>query len=173
MFILEEQSKIPVTAEVDVLVIGSGPAGVSAAVTAGREGMSTMLIEQAGDVGGIATVGLMSHWTGDTKGGIYEEILQRSSDEPDNKEKRIIINPEKLKTVLLEMLDEAGVKVLLYTFASRPVMEGNTMKGVIIENKSGRQAILAKIVIDASGDGDMAAQAGVPYIKGRETDGKM
>ncbi len=173
MFILEEQSEIPVTAEVDVLVIGSGPAGVSAAVTAGREGMSTMLIEQAGDVGGIATVGLMSHWTGDTKGGIYEEILQRSSDEPDNKEKRIIINPEKLKTVLLEMLDEAGVKVLLYTFASRPVMEGNTMKGVIIENKSGRQAILAKIVIDASGDGDMAAQAGVPYIKGRETDGKM
>ena len=57
MFILEEQSEIPVTAEVDVLVIGSGPAGVSAAVTAGREGMSTMLIEQAGDVGGIATVG--------------------------------------------------------------------------------------------------------------------
>ena len=49
------------------------------------------------------------------------------------------------------VLDEAGVKVLLYTFASRPVMEGNTMKGVIIENKSGRQAILAKIVIDASG----------------------
>ena len=173
MFILEEQREIPVTAEVDVLVIGSGPAGVSAAVTAGREGMSTMLIEQTGDVGGIATVGLMSHWTGDTKGGIYEEILQRSSDEPDDKEKRIIINPEKLKTVLLEMLDEAGVKVLLYTFASRPVMEGNTIKGVIIENKSGRQAIMAKIVIDASGDGDMAAQAGVPYIKGRETDGKM
>ena len=86
---------------------------------------------------------------------------------------RQIINPERLKTVLLEMLVEAGAKLLLYTFVSDVVMEGNTMKGVIVESKSGRQAILADIVIDATGDGDAAAKAGVPCFKGRETDGKM
>lgn len=172
--VMEERRVIPVTDEVDVLVIGSGPAGFSAAVTAAREGMNTMLIEQAGDVGGIATVGLMSHWTGNTEGGIYEEILQRSSDTKNtDRESKKIINPERLKTVMLEMLAECGVKLKLYTFASDPIMEDGKIKGVILQNKTGRTAVEAKIVIDASGDGDIAEKAGVPYTKGREGDGKM
>lgn len=168
----EQPREIPVTDEVDVLVIGSGPAGVSAAITAAREGAVTMLIEQTGDVGGISTAGLMSHWTGSTQGGIYEEILQRSCDSEKAGE-RVLINPEKLKTVYLEMLAEAGVRLKLYSFVCEPVMEGNTVRGVILENKSGRSAVLAKIVIDASGDGDVAAKAGVPYFLGREEDGRM
>ena len=71
------------------------------------------------------------------------------------------------------MLTEAGVILRTYSFASLPIMEGDTVKGVIIESKSGREAILGKVLIDCSGDGDMAAKAGVPYTKGRENDGKM
>lgn len=174
MKIIEERRNISVTNQVDVLVIGSGPAGVSAAISAAREGVSVMLVEQSGNVGGIATEGLMSHWTGETSGGIYEELLDRSADLPTgDREARKIINPERLKTVLLEMLEEAGVKLLLYTFACEAVLEEDFIKGVIVENKSGRGAILANVVIDASGDGDIAAKAGVPYHMGRETDGSM
>ncbi len=164
----EPSKETPVKAEVDVLVIGGGPAGFSAAILAARNNTKTMLIEQTGDVGGVATTGLMSHWTGQTQGGFYEEILKRSNDDQSP-----IINPERLKTVLLEMLDEAGVTLQLYTFACDAIMEGDQIKGVIIESKSGREAILAKIVIDASGDGDIAAKAGVPFYKGRERDNLM
>lgn len=178
-YIEEPKREIPVAWETQVLVLGAGPAGVAATITAAREGARTVLIEQTGDVGGIATAGLMSHWTGNTEGGIYEEILDRSAECMEreghlfNGGARQIINPERLKTVLLEMLVEAGAKLLLYTFVSDVVMEGDTIKGVIVESKSGRQAILADIVIDATGDGDAAAKAGVPCFKGRETDGKM
>lgn len=178
-YMMEPERKIPVVKETQVLVLGAGPAGVAAAIMAAREGARTLLIEQTGDVGGIATAGLMSHWTGNTEGGIYEEILDRSAESEDregnlfNGGARQIINPERLKTVLLEMIIEAGAKLLLYTFVSDVIMDGNTIKGVITESKSGRQAIYADIVIDATGDGDAAAMAGVPYFKGRETDGKM
>lgn len=165
----EPEKQIPVKTEVEVLVVGGGPAGFSAAVNAARNGADTMLIEQAGDIGGVATTGLMSHWTGKTRGGFYEEILEKSADGP----KKHTINPEKLKTVMLKMLSEAGVKLQLYTFATDAIVEDSILKGVIIESKSGREAIMADIIIDASGDGDIAARAGVPYHKGRESDGKM
>ena len=114
MFYTEQPKEIPVYDQVDVLVLGAGPAGVGAALSAARQGAKTLLVEQMGDVGGIAASGLMSHWTGNTRGGIYEEILNRSADLPDsadygfNGSPRQIINPEHLKTALLEMLQEAG-----------------------------------------------------------------
>ena len=76
-------------------------------------------------------------------------------------------------TIMLDMLSEAGVKPRLYTFASDVIMDGNKITGVIIESKSGREAIMGKVIIDASGDGDTAAKAGAPHYKGRESDGKM
>jgi len=168
-YYVEPEKKIPIRESVDVLVVGAGPAGFSVAINAARNGARTMLLEQTGAVGGVATSGLMSHWTGNTRGGFYEEILDRSCDCSD----RQIINPEKLKTVLLQMLYEAGVILQLYTLACEPIMDGDRITGVITESKSGREAIMARIVIDASGDGDIAARAGVPYYKGREEDGKM
>jgi alkyl hydroperoxide reductase subunit AhpF len=123
----EPAKQIPIKAEVDVLVIGSGPAGFSAAVNAARQGVRTMLIEQTGSVGGIATVGLMSHWTGNTKGGFYEEILEHSKDCDDPQ----IINPEKLKTVMLDMLYEEGVMLQLYTFACDVIMEDNVIRAFL------------------------------------------
>lgn len=172
----EPKKQVPITHEVDVLVVGAGPAGVCAAISAARMGAKTMLIEQQGAVGGIATVGLMSHWTGTSGSKLYHEILTRSAELNEGEQKgkvTITINPEKLKTLLLTMLEEAGASVQLYTFASDVIMEGNAVRGVICESKSGREAILAKVVIDASGDGDVAAKAGADYTLGRESDGKM
>lgn len=175
--ITEPSREIPVIAEVDVLVLGSGPAGIGAAIEAGRSGMKVMLVEQFGDVGGVSTVGLMSHWTGDARGGLYHEVINRSADMREDVERgrggRVTINPESLKTLYLEMLEEAGVEVLLYTVAAAPIMAESSVVGVFLEGKSGRTAVCAKVVVDATGDGDMAARAGVPFTKGRESDGKM
>jgi len=74
--ISEPQRQVPVAGTFDVVVCGGGPAGFSAAINAARQGVETCLIEQAGAIGGGATTGLMSHWTGATKGGFYEEIIE-------------------------------------------------------------------------------------------------
>lgn len=169
--IIEPAREIPVVLEADVIVCGAGPAGIGAALSSARQNMKTVLIEQSGDVGGVSTTGLMSHWTGDTSGGIYEEILNRSA--RPGAPTRQVIDPEHLKTVYLTMLQEAGVILRSYSFASDPIVEENSVKGVIIESKSGREAILGKVLIDASGDGDMAVKAGVSFTKGRPEDGKM
>jgi hypothetical protein len=169
-YIQESPRNTPIASRSDVIVIGGGPAGFSAAICAARQGAKTILIEQAGMVGGVATSGLMSHWTGSTRGGFYEEILDRTNDNPNM---RMTINPEKLRTIMLEMLDEAGVELHLYTFASTPIMDGNRITGVITESKTGRQAFIGKVIIDASGDGDIAAKANVPFTKGRPIDNKM
>lgn len=178
-YIDEPLKRIPVKQNVDVLVIGGGPSGMAAAVCAARSGVKVMLVEQSGSLGGMSTAGLMSHWTGNTQGGFYEEILERAF----SYEREInfvndllpkqIINPETLKTVFLDLLYESGVILQLYTFACEAIMDGQKIKGAVIESKSGREAVLAEIVIDCSGDGDIAVKAGVPFNKGRETDGKM
>jgi len=175
MQFIKETFDTPVTRDVDVLVLGGGPSGFSAAVCAARNGANTLLIEQSGEIGGVATTGLMSHWTGNTKGGFYEEILDKSvcSHNPRPEVGRIQINHEVLKLTMLDMLEEAGTDLLLHTFACGAVMEDNKVTGTFIQNKSGRQAIKAKICIDATADGDIAASAGVPYFKGREEDGLM
>ena len=168
----EPSREIPARDDIDVLVAGGGPAGFAAAVNAARRGARTLLIEQAGEVGGVATTGLMSHWTGGTRGGFYEELLDRSRDSG-NPALRQTINPEKLKTVMLRMLEEAGAELQLYTFVSGAIVENNVLKGVVTESKSGREALFAKVTVDATGDGDVAARAGAPYTVGRESDGKM
>ncbi|MBT3274854.1 MAG: FAD-dependent oxidoreductase [Spirochaetales bacterium] len=176
--ITEPERQIPVIDEVDVLVAGAGPAGLAAAISSARLGARTLLIEQFGEVGGMSTIGMMSHWTGSTRGGIYEEFLNRSCDaSPDmlaeNGFYRQAINPEILKTVYLDILDQAGAELRLYTMVVDSIMDGNRITGVIIESKSGREAIHAKVVIDASGDGDVAARSGVSFQKGRKADGLM
>ncbi len=168
--ILEPARQTSVASDTDVLVCGGGPAGFAAAVSAARMGARTLLIEQSGAVGGVATSGLMSHWTGATRGGIYEEIIHKTKRDEVNWH---LIDPEALKTGLLDMLQESGAMWLLYTQAVAPIVVDGQVRGVISESKDGRQAHLARVVVDASGDGDMAARAGAPFVKGRETDGKM
>ena len=160
----------------DVLVLGSGPAGFAAAYAAAKNGASVTLVEQCGDVGGISTAGLMSHWTGRCGSPIYLQLLQRSADLNEGERKGKItkyIDPEKLKTLYLEMLTEVGVEIMLYTFAMDAICDGDKVLGATVVNKSGKTDIYAKVTIDASGDGDIAARAGAAFIMGRETDHKM
>jgi hypothetical protein len=176
--IVEKPRETPVVSEVDVLVLGSGPAGFGAAIAAGRQGAKTMIVEQFADIGGVSTVGMMSHWVGRSDSGLYNEILDRTMAvrtdfELEVNQAKFTINPETLKNLYIDMLQEAGVEILLYTMACEAIVEDNKLKGVIVENKSGRSAILAKVVIDCTGDGDIAARAGAPFYKGREDDNKM
>lgn len=158
----------------DVCVVGSGPSGVAAAITAGRLGAKTVIIESCGRVGGISTAGMMSHFTGTVGNAIYNEVLDRAAQKNifPQKAKRFI-DPELLTLTYIEMLEEAGVKILLYTTFCEVLMEENTVTGILCHSKSGFTKIFANVVIDASGDGDVAYHSGAEYIKGRESDGKM
>lgn len=160
----------------DVLVLGSGPAGFAAAYTAAKNGAKVILVEQGGDVGGISTSGLMSHWTGSCGSPLYWEILQRSADKNEGEHKGVItifIDPEKLKTLYMEMLSQAQVQLMLYTFAFDTICDGDKVLGATVLNKSGQTDIYAKVTIDATGDGDIAARAGAEFVLGRESDNKM
>ena len=164
------------TFKTDVIVVGGGPAGFAAAYTAAKHGAETILIEQSGDIGGVSTIGLMSHWTGDCLSPLYHEILSRSAQKNEGRFHNQItpfIDPEKLKTLYLEMLCEVGCKILLYTFALDALTDGNKIVGIKAANKSGLCEIYADTVIDASGDGDIAARSGAEYFMGRESDSKM
>ena len=160
----------------DVLVLGSGPSGFAAAYTAAKNGAKVILVEQNGDVGGISTSGLMSHWTGSCGSVLFNEILRRSAENNEDGFKNKITNlidPEKLKTLYLEMLDEVGCKVMLYTFAEDAICNGDKVLGASVINKSGKTDIYAKVTVDATGDGDIAARAGAEFVLGRESDNKM
>lgn len=160
----------------DILVLGSGPSGFAAAYNAAKNGASVIIVEQCGDVGGISTSGLMSHWTGSCGSPLFNEILRRSASENEGifKDKITnIIDPEKLKTLYLEMLDEVGCRLMLNTFAESAICDGDKVLGATVINKSGRTDIYAKITIDATGDGDVAASAGAEFVLGRESDNKM
>jgi len=179
--ISEEGANIPILADVDVLVVGGGTAGAVAAIASARNGVKTLLVEQFGFLGGTATGALVfpmmpNHIEGrplDT--GISSEIQQElarigegGSDPWGNDG---WFNPEALKYVLEEMVLKFGAQILYHVFASKPIMEGNKVRGVLIETKSGRMAILSKVAIDATGDADIAMRAGVPYDSGRAEDG--
>ena len=160
----------------DVLVLGSGPAGFAAAYDAAKNGADVILVEQCGDVGGISTSGMMSHWTGSCGSPLFSEILRRSAQKNEGAfAGRIteLIDPEKLKTLYLEMLDEVGCRLMLYTFAMDAICDGDAVRGASVVNKSGQYDIRAAVTIDATGDGDIAAKAGAAFVLGRESDHKM
>ena len=182
--IVEPSREIPVAFEVDVLVVGGGPAGCAAAIVAARQGAKTLLIEPQPFLGGMATQALFATWAWDRGlgaipyGGIPHELVDRLVQEKSAVLPRvrargpnfeptsfydISYNVEILKMVLGDFLAEVGAEVLYHTPGVMPIMDGSNLQGVIIENKSGRQAVMAKVVIDASGDGDIAARAGAPF----------
>ncbi len=176
----ENEKQLPVTGCADVLVCGGGPAGIGAALTAARIGASVILVEMLDCLGGMATAGMMSHWGGRSSSTIMPEIFNRTREkcallgyDPENGCDINAIHHEAQKIVLEEMAAEAGIKILYYTKVCGAIVNEGVASGVIIENKSGRSVIYAKCIVDATGDGDAAAYAGVPYFKGREEDNKM
>ncbi len=175
MLYTEKERQLKVNDKYDIIVVGSGPSGIGAALSAGMMGARVLLIEAQGSVGGISTSGLMSHFTGHVHSNLYQEILRRAA--LHNKFKRglktVTIDPELLRITYYELLKLANVDLLLYTFVCDTIVENSKVKGIICESKSGREAFFAKVVIDCTGDGDVAYRAGAEYFMGREEDGKM
>lgn len=172
-----DSRNIPVSDTVDVLVCGGGPAGIAAAVAAGRSGAKTMLIERANCLGGTATSSLMAlvNIRVECMSGFPREFFTELSKE--NKAgvtgKSVMWDVEAYKMLAEKMVMDAGVKILLYTWASDVLVEDDEIKGVIVENKSGRQFVRAKVVVDTTGDGDIAFLSKVSFAKGRESDNAM
>jgi hypothetical protein len=176
-------AQVPVLTEVDVAVVGGGTAGFVAAIAAARTGAKTALIERNAFIGGAntATYNTGPGWTGDSDknriiGGPGWEFLERMEREGhaiiNRDTKRAQIFPEATKEVALEMLMEAGVELYLHTWAGEVLMQGSTIKGLVVQSKSGRQVVLAKSFVDCSADGDLAAQAGAPFERLEPTDPK-
>jgi FAD dependent oxidoreductase len=169
-------------------VVGGGVSGVSAAIASARAGANTLLIERYGALGGNLTIGLleasMSFHDRDGKqliGGIPDEIISRLAREggsPGHVEDDFgyagtvtPYDPEELKMVCLEMVQEAGARLLLHTWVVDAVVQDARLVGLIIENKSRRQGVAAEVFVDCSGDADVAALAGVEFSVGRAADG--
>lgn len=170
MRIKEPGRDIDVVHDTDVLVVGSGPGGLAAALGAARAGVAVTLLERFGCFGGnITAVGVEGFaWyrheqTVDTEGvGIEFESRARSmgAATPEPQSDSHAIDAEGFKCVADVMVEEAGIVPMLHRLFVAPLMEGNQVKGVITESKAGREAILAKRVIDATGDADVAYRAG-------------
>ena len=173
--ILVPEKQIPVIADVDVLVAGAGPAGSSAAIMAGRLGADVLLVDSASIPGGMTTTGMMSHFTGTVDSRLYEEILHENAlkNSFETGIRKVQIDPAQMTLTWIDLLEKAPARMLMYTAAMDPLLDGDRITGITVFNKDGIGAIKARVVIDATGDGDIAARAGVPYYKGRETDGSM
>ena len=172
-----------------VIVVGGGSAGLNAAIAASRNGANTLLVEQYGFPGGtlaMANVGPLAPFHFKDKQvikGIPQEIVDRliannaatghlkAVPEYGSGSYMCYFDREVYKYVVLEMLEEAGCRLLLHSHFSDVIMDGKSVKGIIVDNKSGRQRLQSDVVIDASGDADVAARAGVDFEVGRKKDG--
>ncbi|HEY2441451.1 MAG TPA: FAD-dependent oxidoreductase [Solirubrobacteraceae bacterium] len=173
--IIEPARELPVVDRTDVLVVGAGPAGLAAALAASRAGAEVTLLERFGCFGGNLTVvgveGLAWYRHEQTveANGIGREFEERAREmgaavpEPQSLSREI--DSEGFKIVADRLVEEAGVHPMLHRLFAAPVMDGDTIIGAIVESKAGREAILARRVIDATGDADVADRAGAPTIK--------
>ena len=168
----EPARRTPVLAETDVLVVGGGPGGLSAALGAARAGAKTLLVERYGCFGGVIAqcmIGTIAWYRTSEKtvdaGGIGVEFERRAKSMNASLEvnRYQVLDTEIFKHIADEMIQEAGVVPLLHTQVVDVVLDGRTIRGVVTESKSGRGAILARRVIDATGDADVAARAGAPF----------
>jgi len=159
----------------DVLVVGSGPGGLGAALAAARAGVDVALVERFGCFGGNLTVvgvegiAWYRHEATVEAGGIGREFEERAREMgaavPESQSLSYEIDSEGFKVVADRLVEEAGVHPMLHRLFVAPVMDGDAVAGVVVESKAGREAILARRVVDATGDADVAERAGAPAFK--------
>lgn len=179
-------TEVPVAAVCDVLVCGGGCGGVGAAVSAARHGADVVLLERWPSVGGMATNALVTGWHRSDRekvviNGLVEESAQRAfthdwivqDRQYPHAHETHWFDPEGMRIVWQRMLDEAGVRTFCYLAAGEPIVKDGRLRGVLAETKQGRRAFMGTIIIDATGDGDIAAKAGVPWEMGRASDGRV
>jgi len=191
--ISEPGRQTPVYGEFDVVVVGGGPAGIMAATAAARAGQSTLLIERYGFLGGAGTAGGLSTFCGlhaRVRGqdirvirGLADELLDRLAKLDGLNSPHLTIadgiaaqafDISAYKIAADELVTGSGARILFHAMAVGAVMADQaTIDAVLIESKSGRAAVRGRFFIDASGDGDLAAWAGVPYEKAPPIDGMM
>ncbi|MCL4368989.1 MAG: FAD-dependent oxidoreductase [Actinobacteria bacterium] len=166
--------------EYDVVVVGAGIAGVVASISAAREGARTLLLEGSNSLGGMATAGRMTKPTGVVEGGILKEFLDRAASyggaDPELRRSYWggysgVFDAEVMQRVIVDALEETGVEILLHARAAQVVAHGSRLRGLVIQTKSGTKLVMAKTLVDASGDGDVAAMAGADFELGRPEDG--
>jgi len=181
-FVVEPSKSVPVVYDVDVAVAGASVSGVFAALAAAKYGAKTVLIDRFGIVGGNIGPGMICKGTlGGAMGdlisvfptrfmGIPKEFIQRYATlgggcvPPESKCDNNLRDSNIASYTAFTMLEESGVKLMLSAYAADPILEGNVVKGIFIENKSGRQAVKARVVVDATGDADIAKRAGAPIL---------
>ncbi len=179
---IEPGKKVPVIYDVDVAVAGGGVSGVFAAIAAARNGADTVLIDRFGTVGGNMGPGFIAggslsgwpvrHMLGPGLGGfagIPKEFIERHAALgggciPPYSQGQYLRDSNVASYVGLKMLEESGVRLMLSSYIADPILEGNRIQGVFVESKSGRRAVRAKVVIDATGEADVARRAGAPIL---------
>ncbi|MBW3636995.1 MAG: FAD-dependent oxidoreductase [Armatimonadetes bacterium] len=151
--------------DVDVLVAGGGPSGVAAAIAAARRGANTLIVERYGRLGGAGVTSMVNPLMGRSCSPLVGEVLERFE--------KVQGDWEVLDLVYADMIQESGAGIMLHSWVVDPLMDGRRVTGIRVLNKQGLLSLGAKVVIDATADGDVAFKAGAEYEKGREGDGLL
>jgi len=173
--IVDPAKEVPVAIEADVIVVGGGPAGIGAALAAARNGAKTVLVERFGFLGGMQTLCLNANFSWvdpEIQGGIVQDIIDglktggAITKDTTNTTRTtrgvggIFFDLEYYKLLLDTMMQDAEVKLMLHTFGVGAIKEGNSLRGIFVESKEGKQAVLGKVIVDSSGSADIIWKSG-------------